>query len=86
MCSLAQVLIICIDDIQFGFMSGRGTADAIFRVRKLQEKYVGKKRMLYYVFVCLCVDEFWFLGDKICAGGGMEEMNLKNVVEMVLMA
>jgi len=31
--------IVKIDDMQFGFMAGKGTTDAIFIVRQLQEKY-----------------------------------------------
>ena len=34
---------IIIDDMQFGFMPGRGTTDAIFFVRQLQEKVLDKK-------------------------------------------
>ena len=33
---------VIIDDMQFGFMPGRGTTDAIFIVRQLQERYLGK--------------------------------------------
>ena len=36
-----------IEDMQFGFMSGRGTTDAISLVRQLQEKYLEKKKRLY---------------------------------------
>ena len=37
---------------QFGFMAGKGTTDAIFLVRQLQEKYLGKKK-LFLAFVNL---------------------------------
>jgi len=33
---------INIDDMQFGFMKGRGTTDAIFTVRQMQEKFRAK--------------------------------------------
>ena len=33
-----------IDEMQFGFCSGRGTTDAIFILRQLQEKYLAKHR------------------------------------------
>ena len=42
-----------IDDMQFGFMSGKGTGDAIFIVRQLQEKFMEKGKDLFYVFVDL---------------------------------
>ena len=45
--------IVKIDDMQFGFMTGKGTTDAIFIVRQLQEKYLGKKKDLWMAFVDL---------------------------------
>ena len=41
--------VVKIDDMQFGFMAGKGTTDAIFIVRQLQEKYLSKKRDLWNV-------------------------------------
>ncbi|XP_065315796.1 uncharacterized protein LOC135924631 [Gordionus sp. m RMFG-2023] len=38
--------------MQFGFTSGKGTTDAIFVVRQIQEKYP-KEKKLYYAFVDL---------------------------------
>ena len=35
------------DDSQFGFVPGRGTRDAIFIVRQLQEKYLAAKKTLH---------------------------------------
>ena len=45
--------IVKIDKSQFGFMKGRGTTDAIFVVRQLQEKVLGKNKRLYLGFVDL---------------------------------
>jgi hypothetical protein len=45
--------IVKIDEMQFGFMSGKGTTDAIFIVRQLQEKYLAKKKELWMAFVDL---------------------------------
>ena len=45
--------IVKIDCMQFGFMSGRSTTDAIFIVRQLQEKYLAKSRDLWMAFVDL---------------------------------
>ena len=39
--------------MQFGFMPDRGTTDAIFIVRQLQEKYLHINKDLYMVFVDL---------------------------------
>ena len=39
--------------MQFGFMPGRGTIDAIFIARQLQERYLGNKKKLYFAFVVL---------------------------------
>ena len=44
---------ISIDDMQFGFMPGRGTTDAIFTLRQLQEKHLAKNKKLYFAFVDL---------------------------------
>ena len=42
-----------IDRMQCGFMPGRGTIDAIFILRQLQEKYISKKKKLFFCFVDL---------------------------------
>ena len=42
-----------IDGMQFGFMPGKGTTDAIFVVRQIQEKFLARKKALYYAFVDL---------------------------------
>ena len=42
-----------INGMQFGFMPGRGTTDAIFMIRQLQEKYLAKHKKLYFAFVDL---------------------------------
>ena len=39
--------------MQCGFMSGRGTTDAIFIVRQLQEKHLAANKPLYMAFVDL---------------------------------
>jgi len=44
---------VSIDEMQYGFMPGKGTTDAIFIVRQLQEKHRAKKKHLYYAFVDL---------------------------------
>ena len=42
-----------IDNMQFGFMSGKGTTDAIFIMRQVQEKPQAKRKKPYYAFVDL---------------------------------
>jgi len=42
-----------IDAMQFGFMPGRGTTDAIFILRQLHEKFLGKQKDLFFAFVDL---------------------------------
>ena len=44
---------IVIDDMQFGFMPGRGTTDAFFIVRQLQETFLAKNKNLYFAFIDL---------------------------------
>ena len=46
--------IVKIDDMQFGFMAGRSTTDAIFIVRqRKQEKYLARNNELWMAFVDL---------------------------------
>ena len=45
--------MININEMQFGFVPGRGTTDAIFIIRQLQEKYLAVNAPLYLAFVDL---------------------------------
>ena len=51
--------MIAIDEMQFAFVPGRGTTDAIFIIRQLQEKYLSRKDLndknltLFFAFVDL---------------------------------
>ena len=45
--------LVSIGDSQFGFVLGRGTTDAIFVVRQLQEKYLAANKRLYMAFIDL---------------------------------
>ena len=42
-----------IDNMQFGFMPGKGTRDDIYIMRQVQEKHKAEKNKLYYAFVDL---------------------------------
>ena len=44
---------VSINDSQFGFIPGRGTTDAIFVEKQLQEKYLAANKRLYMAFVDL---------------------------------
>ena len=43
--------LVNLNEMQFGFMPGKGTVDAIFIVRRMQEKYQKKDKKLYMCFV-----------------------------------
>ena len=45
--------MVKVDDMQFGFMPGKGTIDAVFILRRLQEEYLDKEKKLYMCFVDL---------------------------------
>ena len=65
-----------IDDSQFGFVPGRGTSDAIFVVRQLQEKYLAANKRLYMAFVDLekghlvGAEKTWCGGVDCATGAG----------------
>ena len=42
-----------VDDMQFGFMKGEGSTDAIFIVRQMKENFRVKGKKLYFGFVDL---------------------------------
>ena len=42
-----------IDDMEFGFLKGKGTTDAIFMARQMQENFRVKRKKLYFGFVDL---------------------------------
>ena len=45
--------MVNIDEMQYGFVPGRGTTDAIFVTRQLQEKFIAAGKPLYFAFVDL---------------------------------
>ena len=45
--------LVDIDKMQYGFMPGRGTVDAVFVLRRLTEKFRAKNKKLFFVFVDL---------------------------------
>ena len=45
--------MVVIGDMQFGFMKGKGTTDATFMARQMQENFRVKGKKLYFGFVDL---------------------------------
>ena len=45
--------LITIDNMQFGFSPGKGTTDAVFIIKQLQEKHLETQRDLFFTFVDL---------------------------------
>ena len=43
--------MVKVDEMQFGFMPGKGTIDAVFILKGLQEKYLDKEKKLYMCFI-----------------------------------
>ena len=39
--------MVKVDEMQFGFMPGKGIIDAVFILRRLQEEYLDKEKKLY---------------------------------------
>ena len=42
---------VSIDNVQVSFMPGKGTTDAIFIMRQVQEKHQAKKKKMCYAFM-----------------------------------
>ena len=45
--------MVKLDEMQFGFMPGKGMIDAVFVLRRLQEEYLEEDKKLYMCFVDL---------------------------------
>ena len=45
--------VVDIDKMQYGFMPGKGTVDAVFVLRRLSEKFRAKNKKLLFLFVDL---------------------------------
>ena len=69
--------VVSIDDSQFGFVPGRGTTDAIFVVRQLQEKYLAVNKRLYGLrgpreSIWPCPSEGYLVGPEKARHWGMD--------------
>ena len=73
--------MIAIDEMQFAFVPGRGTTDAIFIIRQLQEKFLSRKDLndknltLFFAFVDL---EKAFVSPERSCGGLWERWGSKS--------
>ena len=65
-----------IDDMQFGFMPGWGTTDAIFILHQLQKKHLGKHKPMYVALLDLEKIFDVYLGRFY--GRLWEELKLRN--------
>ena len=45
--------MVNVNEMQFNFVPAKGTTDAIFVVRQLQEKYIAANKLIYFAFVNL---------------------------------
>ena len=45
--------MVDINKMQYGFMPGRGTVDAVFVLMRLTEKFTAKNKKLFFVFIDL---------------------------------
>ena len=45
--------LVTIDDMQFGFMAGKGKTHALFILRRMQDEFCGREKKLYMCFVDL---------------------------------
>ena len=45
--------LVKVDNMQFGFMPGKGTTDALFILRRMQEEFRGREEKLYMCFADL---------------------------------
>ena len=46
-------LLVNLDEMEFGFMPGKGATDALFLIHRMQEEYRNKGKPLYMCFVDL---------------------------------
>ena len=69
--------IVSVDEMQFGFMPERGTIDAVFIMRRLQEEYHAKGKKLYMCFEDL-KKAFVRVPRKVIGMGNEEERNTRS--------
>ena len=58
--------VVDLDKMQYGFMSWRGTVDAVFVLRRLKETFRAKNKKLFFIFVDLEKAFDWVPSQVIC--------------------
>ena len=58
--------VVDIEKMEYGFMPGRGTVDAVFVQRRLSEKFRAKNKKLFFIFVDLENAFDWVPREVIC--------------------
>ena len=51
--TIAERVLVPIDDMHFGFMPGKGTTHELFILRRMQQEFCGREKKLYECFVDL---------------------------------
>ena len=75
--------LVKVDQMQFGFMPGRSTVDAIFIFRKMQESYLEKNRKLFICFVDL-KKAFDRVPRKVIESALRKKLVLERLVQAVM--
>ena len=76
--------LVNFDSMQFGFMPGRGTTDALLVARRMQEEYRDKKKKLYMYFVDI-EKAFGRVPRKVMEGA-MRKKGLPEVIVRAVMS
>ena len=77
--------VVDIDKIQYGFVPGRRTVDAVFVLRELSEKFRAKNKKLFFIFVDLekTFDRVKLLGSySFCFKVGVPEYLVNKVTSL----
>ena len=76
--------LVSIDDSQFGFVPGRGTTNAIFVVRQLQEEYLAANKRLYMAFVESSLNRSRIVSGDFERSNGGERTNSKGKTRIMI--
>ena len=74
-------LLVKVGDMQFGYMPGKGTTDALFILRRMQEEFRGRKKKL-----CLCFVDLEKAFDRVPRKGMEWVLRKKSLPEVLVKA